>query len=105
EAGLLSLADGATGELPLGVRRRIYALLGPELRDADDRPTGVGHQRRVLLDALVAQRTLPVWEPILETDDRSACCSSRTGSCAERSIPRPPSGRRATFWSTWATNL
>ena len=62
EAGLRTLADSPTGELPLGIRRGIYALLGPELRDADDHPTGVGHERRVLLDALVAQRTLPVWE-------------------------------------------
>jgi len=60
--GLAALGHSPTGELPLGQRKRIYALLGPESRDADNRPTGVGYRRRVLLDVLAAQRALPVWE-------------------------------------------
>jgi hypothetical protein len=62
QEGLGALDHNPTGELPLGLRKRIYALLGPESRDTDNRPTGVGYRRRVLLDVLAAQRALPVWE-------------------------------------------
>jgi hypothetical protein len=62
------LALSPDGHLILGSRQRIWAAMGPRLRDGNRAIPGVGLLRRTALASACVGRVLPLWEQRLPQD-------------------------------------
>lgn len=69
EAASEALRDDSEGHLALPLRRRVWAAMGPALRDENDRPHGAGHRRRTSLAVLCVRHVLPLWEAAYPDND------------------------------------
>lgn len=88
------------GHLALPHRRRVWAALGPALRDENGRPHGAGHRRRTSLAVLCVRHVLPLWEAAYPNNDGPQRMLALAEQVLSGAAPPDASDRsRGQFWT------
>jgi hypothetical protein len=83
---LHSIDQNAQRRLHLPYRQRIWRAMGPNQRDTNDRPFGVGLKRRTRLAILCVEKVLPIWFNAYPEDDDPALVIATAERLLEKKI-------------------